>query len=140
MISHKRDEIKKHMSQIEYNTNRANAKKASRDTLLKEFEVAKKELVDSAQDEWKQESTGDQNRDKVTATRILLHLDKDQLPTPRAGNRIEQEEPIIYENELQALTKETRDKLQKLTRIVDAIDKAGIRREPGQGRLESYYP
>ena len=116
------------MSQIEYNTNRANAKKASRDILVKEFEIAKKELVESAQDERKQESTGDQNRDKVksdTATRILLHLDKDQLPTPRAGNRGNQEEPIIYENELQALTKETRDKLQKLTRIADAIDKAG---------------
>ena len=41
------------MSQIEYNTNRANAKKATRDTLLKDFEVAKKELVDSAQDERK---------------------------------------------------------------------------------------
>ena len=59
MISHERDEIKKQMSQIEYNTNRVNAKKASRDTLLKEFEVAKKELVKSAQDERKQESTGD---------------------------------------------------------------------------------
>ena len=39
MINHERDEIKKQMSQIEYNTNRANAKKASRDTLVKEFEI-----------------------------------------------------------------------------------------------------
>ena len=127
MINHERDEIKKQMSQIEYNTNRANAKKASRDTLVKEFEIAKKELVESAQDERKQESTGDQNRDKVksdTATWILLHLDKDQLPTPRAGNWGDQEEPVIYENELQALTKETRDKLQTLTKIEDTIDKA----------------
>merc|ERR1711867_247286 len=127
MINHERDEIKKQMSQIEYNTNRANAKKASRDTLVKEFDIAKKELVESAQDEQKQESTGDQNRDKVksdTATRILLHLDRDQLPTPRAGNHGDQEEPIIYENGLQAQTKETRDKLQTLTRITDTIDKA----------------
>ena len=51
MIRAERDDIKKQMSQIEYNTNRANAKKASRDTLLKEFEVTKKELVNSAQDE-----------------------------------------------------------------------------------------
>ena len=58
MINHERDEIKKQMSQIEYNTNRANAKKASRDTLVKELEVAKKELVESAQDERKKESTG----------------------------------------------------------------------------------
>ena len=64
-VYHERNEIKKQMSQIEYNTNRANAKKASRDMLVKEFEIAKKELVESAQDERKQESTGNQNRDKV---------------------------------------------------------------------------
>ena len=100
MINHERDEIKKQMSQIEYNTNRANAKKASRDTLVKELEVAKKELVESAQDEQKQESTGNQNKDKVrsdTATQILHLLDKDTLPTPRAGNRDNQEELVIYE-------------------------------------------
>ena len=48
--------------------------------LVKEFEIAKKELIESAQDEQKQESTGNQNKDKVrndTATRILLHFDKD---------------------------------------------------------------
>ena len=43
MINHERDEIKKQMSQIEYNAKRENAKKASRDTLVKEFEIAKKE-------------------------------------------------------------------------------------------------
>ena len=59
MINYERDEIKKQMSQIEYNTNRANSKKASRDTLVKELKVAKKELVKSVQDERKQESTGD---------------------------------------------------------------------------------
>ena len=65
VINHERDEIKKKMSQIEYNINRENATKASRDMLVKEFEIAKKELVESAQDEWKQEPTGNQNRDKV---------------------------------------------------------------------------
>ena len=64
-VNYKRDEIKKKMSQIDYNTNRANAKKASRDTLVKELKVAKEELIKSAQDERKQESTGDQNKDKV---------------------------------------------------------------------------
>ena len=62
-------------------------KKDSRDTLPKILKVAKEELVKSAQDEQKQESTGDQNKDKVrsdTATRILHLLGKDTLPTPRA--------------------------------------------------------
>ena len=55
MINHERDEIKKKVSQIEYNKNKANTKKASIDMLIKEFEIAKKELIESAQDEWKQE-------------------------------------------------------------------------------------
>ena len=52
------------MSQIEYDTNMANAKKASRDSLLKEFDIAKKELIKLTQDERKQESTGDKDKDK----------------------------------------------------------------------------
>ena len=47
MINYERSEIKKQMSQIEYNTNRANAKKTTRDTLVEEFEIAKKELFES---------------------------------------------------------------------------------------------
>ena len=60
-----------------------------------------------------------------TAAWILLILDKDTLPTPRAGNRENPDELDIYENELQSLAQETRDKLQTLTKIQDAIDKAG---------------
>ena len=92
------------------------------------MKVAKEELIKSAQYEWKQESTGDQNKDKVrsnTAAQILHLLGKDTLPTPRAGNREDHEELVIYEDELQSITKETRDKLQTLTKIADAIDKAG---------------
>ena len=66
--------------------------------------------------------------DKVrndTAARILLILERDTLPTPRIGNREDPEELNIYENELQSLAQETRDKLQTLTKIQDAIDKAG---------------
>ena len=78
MLNHEKGEIKTKMSQIEYNTNRANSKKASRDSLLKEFDIAKKELIKLTQDERKQESTGDKDKDKVktdTAARVLLHLD-----------------------------------------------------------------
>ena len=92
------------------------------------MKAAKEELIKSAQNEQKEESTGDQNMDKVrsdTATRILLILDKDTLPTPRTGNQENPEELDIYENELQSLAQETRDKLQTLTKIQDAIDKAG---------------
>ena len=51
MVNYERGEIKKKMSQVEYNTNRANAKKASREALVKELKAAKEELIKSAQDE-----------------------------------------------------------------------------------------
>ena len=65
MLNHEKGEVKTKMSQIDYNTNRANAKKASRDSLLKEFDTAKKVLINLTQDERKQESTGDKDKDKV---------------------------------------------------------------------------
>ena len=52
-VNYKRGEIKKKMSQVEYNTNRANAKKASREALVNELKAAKEELIKSAQDEQK---------------------------------------------------------------------------------------
>ena len=76
------------MSQIEYNTDRAKAKSASKNKLIKELTVAKKELIKSAQDEKEIDSTSNQERDKVrigTATRILYFLQLDMLPTPRDG-------------------------------------------------------
>ena len=128
MVNYERDEIKKQMRQIEYNKNRANAKKASRDTLVKELKVTKEVLIKSAHYEWKLESTGDPNKDEVrsdTATRILHLLYKDMRPTPRVGNWDNQEELVIYEDEFQSLTQETRDMLQTLTKIADEIDKVG---------------
>ena len=41
-LQNEKGEVKTKMSQIEYNTNRANTKKASSDSLLKEFKIAKK--------------------------------------------------------------------------------------------------
>ena len=46
------------------------------------------------------------------------------MPTPKAGTQGEQDEPVIYDNELQLLSKETRDKLQTLTKTADTINKA----------------
>ena len=51
------------MSKIEYNTNWANAKKTTKDTLVEEFEIAKKELVKLA--------TTKETRDKL---RILTKI------------------------------------------------------------------
>ena len=92
------------------------------------MKAAREELLKSAKDERKKETTGDPNMDKVrndTAARILHLIGQDTLPTPRAGTRENPDELDIYENELQSLAQETRDKLKTLTKIQDAIEKAG---------------
>ena len=86
-----------------YNTNRANAKKAYRDSLLQEFKAAKKELIKLTQDERKLETTGDKDKDKIradTAAQVNHYLDQNKLPTPEEGTRKEQDDPIIYKNEI----------------------------------------
>ena len=95
--------LKQKRSQIEYNTNRANAKKAFIDSLLKDFEAAKKELIKLTQDERKLETTGDQDKDKTrtdTAAQVNHYLDQNKLPTPKEGTRKEQDNPIINNNEI----------------------------------------
>ena len=58
-----------------------------------------------------------------TAAGIYLLISKDTLPTPRAGTRENPDELVIYENEIQTLSQETRDKLTTLDKIQDAIVK-----------------
>ena len=68
-----RSELKKKMNQVEYNTNKANAIKASREGLLRELKSAKEELLKATQDERKKEATTDPDKDKIrdeTAVRI----------------------------------------------------------------------
>ena len=50
-LQHKKGQVKTKMSQIDCNTNWANARKTQRDSLLKEFNVAKKDLIKLTQDE-----------------------------------------------------------------------------------------
>ena len=56
------------MSQINHNTNWANARKAQRDSLLKEFDMAKKDLIKLTQDERKLDTIDDADKDKIRAT------------------------------------------------------------------------
>ena len=100
------------MGQIDHYTSIANAKKASRDMLIKELEVAKKELTVEAQEELKLESPGDENKDKVkndTANWLILYMMEEKLPTPKSGSCADPSELAIYFNELPTLTKETRE-------------------------------
>ena len=60
-----------------------------------------------------------------TAAQIHHLIGKNTLPTPRARTRENPDELVIYENELQSLAQETRDKLKTLAKIQDAIEKAG---------------
>ena len=66
--------------------------------------------------------------DKVrndTAARIHHLIGKNTLPTPRAGTRENPDELVLYENKLQSLAQETKDKLTTLAKIKNAIEKVG---------------
>ena len=129
------------MSQIDYSTSKANAIKSSRDTLLRESRVAREELVKAAQEEREKETTNDANKDKLrdeTAARIHHFLQKNKLPTLVAGTRESSDEPSIYENELQALSQETRDKLAKLEQLQDTIAKVTEEENQVRERLNQF--
>ena len=104
--------LRKERSQDNKYTSIASAKKATKDKLTREMEVAKKALTEALQEELNNqtESTGDENRDKIrkdTAKWLIHFIKDDRLPTLKPGNRTDQSELAIYINELQALTKET---------------------------------
>ena len=119
-IVQERSEIKRKVSQVDYNTNKANAIKSSCDALLMESRVATEDLIKAAQEEQKKETTNDANKDRLrdeTATQIHNSLQKSEPPTVVTGTRKSPEETSIFENELQALSQDTRDKLTKLEQL-----------------------
>ena len=127
-IDQERGEIKKKLSQVDYSTNKANTIKASREGLLRESKAAGEELLKATQDERKKEATSDPSKDKIrdeTAAQIQHLIGNNTLPTPIAGTRKNPDELIIYENGIQTLAQETRDKLATLDKIQDAIAKVG---------------
>ncbi len=84
VINQEKGELKKKMSQIDYDTSRANDMKSSLDTLLVESRVAREDLIKAAQEECRKEVTNDANIDKLrdgTATRIQALLQRNKLPT-----------------------------------------------------------
>ena len=119
-IDQERGEIRKKLSQVDYSTNKVNAIKASREGLLRESKAAREDLLKATQDEWKKEATSDPGKDKIrdeTAAPIQHLIRNNTLPTPIAGTRKNPDELVIYENEIQTLAQETRDKLTTLDKI-----------------------
>ena len=93
-----RADLKKVRSQVDNYTSIAGAKKATRDMLIKELEVAKKEFTEGAKEELKLESIGDENKDKIredTAKQLIHFVKEDRLPTPKPGNQTEENELAI---------------------------------------------
>ena len=64
-ITQERGEIKKKLSQVDYDTNKANTIKASQERLLRESKAAKEKLLKATQDERKKEATNDPGKDKI---------------------------------------------------------------------------
>ena len=66
-LKYEKGQVKTKMGQIEYNMNRANARRAQRDNLLKEFDSAKKDLIQLTQEESELDTTGDTAKDELRA-------------------------------------------------------------------------
>ena len=86
--------------------------------------MAKEKLLSLAQNE--KEIGPTKNPDKYEirlniVTRILYYLQLEKLLEIRNGIRGDPTEPIIYENELQLITQQTRSKLQILKAIATLI-------------------
>ena len=92
-----------------------------------ESKLAKEDLIKAVQDECRRESTDNANLDKLredVATKMQDSLKKDKLPAIISGTRQSSEENSIFENELQVLSQEIRDKLSNLQRITDTLAKS----------------
>ena len=79
-------QIKTKMSDIEYNTNRANSIKSLRDNLLKEIQQVKKDLIQLTQETVDLETTGDADQDNLrtaTIAREHQHMEQNILPTAK---------------------------------------------------------
>ena len=114
------------MIQIDYDNSRANAIKSSCEQLIPESKSSAEELLKAVQDERRKEPTDDANLTKLRdemATRMQALLQRGKLPTVLTGTRKSPEETPIYENELQTLSQDTRDKLAKLEKIQVTIAK-----------------
>ena len=114
------------MIQIDYDNSKANAIKSSREQLIPESKSSTDELLKAVQDERKKEPTDDANLTKLredTATQMQDLLQRGKLPTIVAGTRQSADETPIFENELETLSQDTRDKLAKLEKIQVTIAK-----------------
>ena len=62
------------MSQIDYDTSKANTIKSSQDGLLRESRVAREDLVKAAKEEGKKETTNDTTKDKLVLSNPISFL------------------------------------------------------------------
>ena len=65
-------------------------------------------------------------------------MKNEKLPTLKAGNREDPYELAIYINELPTITKDTREKIQTLTKIPDTIDKTDQEEQKVRTELNNY--
>ena len=93
------------------------------------MEVAKKALTNLLKEELASlaEPAEDENKDKVirdTIRWLTSILQEDKLPTPKDGERENQDDPNIYTNELKAISQQAQEKLKYIYHLTDRATKA----------------
>ena len=113
------------MSEIEYNTNRANSGKGQRYNLLRELEEAKRDLIQLTQYTMELEATGDITQDNLrtaTIARVCQPSEQNIILSTKEGFRGDQNDAAIYANEMELLPQEIKVKMNILNQIQNRIE------------------
>ena len=98
----------------------------------------KREFAERPQEELKDQSDDNEGAEINTARILMQFLKDDNIPELKEGSRVVKEEPVVYKEKIENLTKQIRDKYYNLEEIVDNVHKANAEQEATVRALNSY--
>ena len=132
------DDLKKEKDRLNQHQYNIDVRKSKNDKLRKDADAAKREFTETLQEELKDQSDDDEGAEINTA-RILMQILKDgNIPELKKGSRVVKEEPAVYEDLLENLTRQNRDKYCDLVKIVDKVHNVTAEEESAVKALNSY--
>ena len=132
------NDLKKEKDRLNQHKYAIDVKKNENDQLRKDADAAKREFTETLQEEIEDQSDDDEGAEINTA-RILMQILKDgNIPELKKGSRVVKEEPAVYEEELENLTRQNHYKYYDLVKLVDKVHKATAEEEAAVKALNSY--
>ena len=134
------DDLKREQDRLNQHKDAINVKKNENDQLRKEADAARRDFAETLQEEINGQSYSDDDEGaEINTARFLMQfLKDDNIPELKKGSRVVKEEPVVYEEEIENLPKQIRDKYYDLVGIVDKLHKANGEEEAAVRALNSY--